>query len=105
MPRATTLQKIADYFGVSVAYLKGDDDLPLPPPSAPVFHRDGQGSAVELDPPADEPSPPLVTLFDDGALHIRHRDGSESDKTISHEHVDVLHKMAEAMPEKEEKDI
>ncbi|MEA4955880.1 MAG: helix-turn-helix transcriptional regulator [Pseudoflavonifractor sp.] len=29
-PKVSTIKKIADYFGVTVAYLNGDDDFPYP---------------------------------------------------------------------------
>lgn len=58
MPNDTTLYKIANYFGVTVEYLKGEEDIKEkdPPLSSEslkeyvVFHRDGKNVKVKFTP-------------------------------------------------------
>ena len=52
-PNDTTLLKIADYFGVTVEYLKGENkDLPMNKGLREyiVFHRNGKNLKVKLTP-------------------------------------------------------
>ena len=58
LPRATTLYKLADFLGVTVEYLKGENDTKEKDPplnSEPlkeyvVFHRNGKNVKVKLTP-------------------------------------------------------
>lgn len=54
MPNDSTLLKIANYFGVSMAYLKGDEKGPAQVGAweckEEVFNRNGAGADVELTP-------------------------------------------------------
>lgn len=47
-PRDATLQKIADYFGVTLAYLKGESPDPKPPEAPPTPAPEGEPTASEL---------------------------------------------------------
>ncbi len=51
-PNSVTLQKIADYFGVSVDYLLGIEKKPTisdgPEKNMVVFHRDGKTTQISL---------------------------------------------------------
>lgn len=58
MPNDTTLYKIANYFGVTIEYLKGEDDIKERDPllnseslkEYVVFHRDGKNVKVKFTP-------------------------------------------------------
>ena len=73
VPRRATLQKFADYFGVTVDYLLGKEE--------------------EKKPTATEDSEPGEDVI------IYHRDGKTKRKKLTKEQMDMLATMIEALPD------
>ena len=74
VPRKTTLQKIADYFGVSVDYLLGKTEKPA-----------NEGELTEN-----------VVIF--------HRDGKTVKRKFTKEQLALFHAMLDAIPEDDDED-
>ena len=75
VPRGATLQRLSDYFNVSVDYLLGKTDI------------------------KEKPSAKSEELLKTNTVHVVGRDGTNITKTLTDEQIRMLQTMIDALPE------